>query len=74
LAGNTNGIEAARQIWERLQIPVIFVTAHADLQTLTEVTRTENYGYLVKPFHAQSLRAAIELALARREKELRLST
>jgi CheY-like chemotaxis protein len=70
LAGKMNGVEAARQIQERLQIPVVFVTAHADLQTLAEVKRTDHYGYLVKPFHAASLRAAVELALDRREQEL----
>jgi len=72
LAGKMDGIEAARQIWERLQIPVVFVTAHADLQTLAGVKNTANYGYLVKPFQTSSVRAAVELALDRREKELRL--
>jgi chemotaxis response regulator CheB len=73
LAGKMDGIEAARRIWERLQIPVVFVTAHADLQTLAGVTTTDNYGYLVKPFHTSSVRAAVELALSRRQKETRLS-
>jgi chemotaxis response regulator CheB len=71
LAGRMDGIEAARQIWERLQIPVVFVTAHADLQTLAAVTTTENYGYLVKPFQTSSVLAAVELALYRRQKEMR---
>ena len=70
LAGNRNGIETARQIWEGLQIPAVFVTAHADLQTLANVKTTENYGYLVKPFQMSSVRAAVELALDRYEKEL----
>ncbi|WP_446743645.1 chemotaxis protein CheB [Silvibacterium acidisoli] len=73
LAGKINGIVAARQIWERLQIPVVFITAHADLKTLAEVKTAEHYGYLVKPFHTGSLRAVTELALDRREKELRRS-
>jgi chemotaxis response regulator CheB len=73
LEGNMSGIEAARQIWERLQTPVVFVTAHADLATLAAVKSTENYGYLVKPFHLASVQATVELALDRREKELRRS-
>ena len=71
LAGALSGIEAARRIWQTLQIPVVYCTAQADLQTLQAVQGTENYGYVVKPFHGEAVRAAIELALARHEKESR---
>lgn len=71
LSGRLSGIEAARQIWQRLQIPVVYCTAHSDPDTLTQVQTTESYGYLVKPFQSGAVRAAVELALARREKELR---
>jgi len=71
LAGALNGIESARRIWQRLQIPIVFCTAHADLDTLKAVQTTESYGYVVKPFQSDAVRAAVELALARREKELR---
>jgi chemotaxis response regulator CheB len=73
LESKMSGIDAARQIWEKLQTPVVFVTAHADLATLAAVKSTENYGYLVKPFHLASVQVAVELALDRRDKELRRS-
>jgi chemotaxis response regulator CheB len=71
LAGALSGIDTARRIWERLQIPIVYCTAHADLETLEVVKTTESYGYVVKPFQSGAVRAAIQLALARREKELR---
>jgi chemotaxis response regulator CheB len=71
LAGALTGIDAARRIWQRLQIPVVYCTAHADIETLKAVQTTESYGYIVKPFQSPAVRAAVELALARREKELR---
>jgi chemotaxis response regulator CheB len=71
LAGTLNGIDTARWIWERLQIPIVYSTAHTDLETLRAVQTTESYGYIVKPFQSGAVRAAIQLALARREKELR---
>jgi chemotaxis response regulator CheB len=71
LAGALSGIEAARCIWEKLQIPIVYCTAHSDLGTLTAVQTTESYGYVVKPFQSGAVRAAVQLALARREKELR---
>jgi chemotaxis response regulator CheB len=70
LAGGMNGVQAARKIWDQLQIPVIFVTGNADPATLNEVKTAHNYGYVMKPFQAQALHAAIELALDRRKKEL----
>jgi chemotaxis response regulator CheB len=71
LAGALTGIESARIIWQRLQIPIVYCTAHADLETLKAVQTTESYGYVVKPFESPAVRAAVELALARRQKELR---
>lgn len=67
LEGDTDGIEAARQIGEELRIPVIFLTAYADEQTLRRASLAEPYAYLVKPFEESQLRTAIELALYKRE-------
>jgi chemotaxis response regulator CheB len=71
LKGQITGIDATRRIWEELQIPVVYLTAHADSQTLEQVQKTHYYGYIVKPVHAKAVRAAIELALGRRKSELR---
>jgi hypothetical protein len=38
---------------------------------LNEVKTTEAYGYVMKPFQTEAIHAAIQLALNRREKELR---
>jgi chemotaxis response regulator CheB len=73
LAGAITGIEAARRIWETLQIPIVFVTGDADEATLNEIKSTENYGCVMKPLQARAVHAAIELALDRREKQQRHS-
>jgi chemotaxis response regulator CheB len=74
LAGRLTGVEAARRIWEQLQIPIVYITAFADLETLDEVKTTEAYGYVMKPFQTEAVHAAIQLALNRRERELRHET
>ena len=71
LAGELDGVETTRRLWERRQLPVVYSTAHADLETLGAVQASEHYGYLVKPFDDLRIRAAIELALAKRARELR---
>jgi chemotaxis response regulator CheB len=73
LAGRMSGVEAARQIWERSQIPIVYLTAHSDQNTLDQAKTTENYGYIVKPFHSDAVHAVIQLALERRQKELQKS-
>ncbi len=70
LEGEIDGIAAADDIYHRLDTPVVFLTAHADETTLKRATRTEPFGYVVKPFQSQSLQTTIELALQRHQLEV----
>ncbi|PIY11918.1 MAG: DNA-binding response regulator [Flexibacter sp. CG_4_10_14_3_um_filter_32_15] len=64
LAKQSTGAEVAQFIRdEKLPIPFIFLTSHADPKTVSVATQTMPYGYIMKPFEAQSLYAAIEVAL-----------
>ncbi len=73
LRGGMDGIEAARTIQERSEVPVIYLTAYADPATIERVKNTEPFGYLVKPFKDRELDANIRMALyrSRNEKKLR---
>jgi PAS domain S-box-containing protein len=63
IRGELDGIEAAHAIRERADIPVIFVTAFADADTLARAKAVEPLGYIVKPFSDRDLETSIELAL-----------
>jgi hypothetical protein len=63
LAGPISGIEAASQIRQSLDIPVVFVTAHSDESTLRRAQATQPYGFVLKPFDRNDLRVAIEIAV-----------
>lgn len=65
LRGKMNGIEAAQQIQLQLGIPIIYLTALADPDTLQRAEATGPYGFILKPFEESELRAAIEEALKR---------
>ena len=73
LGGGTNGVEAARRIWQKQQVPVVYCTAYSDMETLRAAQTTECYGYVVKPFHIPGVLAVIEMALERRRREHALS-
>ncbi len=63
LSGKMDGIEAGRRIGEELRIPVIFVTAMVDDKTLERVAGSTSYGFIVKPFRDEELRAVIDIAV-----------
>src|SRR5688572_8566005 len=63
IKGDMDGIEAARQIREQFDIPVVYLTAHADGETLKRAKVADPLGYLVKPFQESELQASIEMAL-----------
>jgi CheY-like chemotaxis protein len=65
LKGAVDGIEAAEEIRVRFDIPVIYLTALADEDTLQRAKVTEPYGYISKPFDERELEVAIEAALHR---------
>ena len=69
LKGPGSGIEAARSIRNQYDIPIIYLTAHADEQTLDHAKKTEPYGYLLKPFEERELESAIETALYKHKME-----
>jgi two-component system, cell cycle sensor histidine kinase and response regulator CckA len=72
LDGRMDGIEAAARIRESLQLPVVYLTAYADEETLRRAKITEPFGYILKPFDERELRATIEMALYKHETERRM--
>lgn len=65
LPGDIDGITAAEIIRKTMDLPIIYMTARSDDETLHLAKATRPSGYLVKPFEDKDLRVAIELALAK---------
>jgi PAS domain S-box-containing protein len=63
LRGEMDGIQTASAIRERMDIPIIYLTAYADEETVRRAMVTGPFGYLVKPFNERELRAAIDIAI-----------
>lgn len=72
LQGESNGIVAAEEIRSQLNIPVVYLTAYADDETLKRAKATQPFGYIIKPFKEQELKAAIEIAISRHQAEIAL--
>lgn len=69
LKGEMDGVEAAERIRARFDIPVIYLTAYADEDTLQRAKTTEPYGYILKPFEEREVHTAIEMALYKHKME-----
>lgn len=69
LKGEMDGIEAARIIKSRFGIPVIYLTACTDFETLERAKQTDPEGYISKPFKEEDLCQNIEAALLKRRLE-----
>jgi DNA-binding NtrC family response regulator len=71
IQGDLDGTETARVLRERFNIPVIYLTAHADGSTVTRAKDAEPLGYITKPFQEAALHASIEIALHKHREELK---
>jgi PAS domain S-box-containing protein len=73
LKGDMDGIQTALSIRDMYDIPIIYLTAYSDDETVERAKITEPYGYILKPLSEKSLVLAIEMTLqkARKEKHLK---
>lgn len=73
LIGAIDGIEAAKIIQEKYGVPVVYLTAHSDRNTLERAKLSCPFGYILKPFQEQELYTTIEIALYKHQiqKELK---
>ncbi len=67
LAGEMDGTEAAEQIHRLYDIPVVYLTAFSDSQTLERAKGAAPFGYMLKPFEEKKLHTTIEIALYKKE-------
>ncbi len=69
LGAGGDGTRAAKRLMDEYRVPVVYLTAYAEPETLNRAGLTAPYGYLLKPFELRELNATIHMALARREVE-----
>ena len=69
LKGDQSGIEVSQKIKSDYRIPVVYLTANADISTFQAAKDTDPYGYLLKPFEQKTLGMTIEIALHKHEQQ-----
>lgn len=69
LGNRFEGIDAARAVKDETNLPVVFLTAYSDNDTIKKVLESSAYGYILKPYNDKELNAVIEMALYRHKME-----
>ena len=72
LKGPMDGIQAAAEIRAANDVPVIYLTAYGNEETLQRAKVTAPYGYILKPFEERELHITVEIALHRHQMEKKL--
>ena len=72
LEGEMDGVETAQQIKELYGIPVIFLSAYSDSETIGRAKLTEPFGYLIKPYKERELHTTLEITLYKHRMEKRV--
>jgi two-component system cell cycle sensor histidine kinase/response regulator CckA len=74
IRGDMDGIDTAKALTAEFEMPVVYMTAHADQETLLRARLTEPYGYVLKPVGNAALRSAVQIAIRKSEVDRRLRT
>ncbi len=69
IKGEIDGVEVAQKIDALYDIPIIYLTAFSDTETIKRAQATNPAGYVVKPFRREQLLSTIAIALANHEKQ-----
>lgn len=69
LAGDMDGTEAAKFINKKYEIPIIYLTAYSDEETVKKASKTMVYGYIIKPIREKEFMITMEMAFSRHKLE-----
>jgi two-component system, response regulator PdtaR len=65
LKGEKDGVQAAKEIRQQVDVPIVYLTAYSDRPTVDRVKGSEHDAYILKPFHRVELQSTIEVAMQR---------
>jgi len=62
IKGPMDGIQLARKILEKHVVPIVFITAHNDDETVEETLELSPYGFICKPFTSKDVIVTTQIA------------
>ncbi len=62
IKGSMDGIQLARNLLRNYTLPIVFITAHNDDETLEELLELAPYGFIGKPFSSKEIVVTLQVA------------
>ena len=69
LKGVMDGVETAKEVRDLHGIPVVFLSAYSDSETLQRAKLIEPFGYLIKPYKVRELFTTLEITFYKHRME-----
>jgi len=63
LENSKSGIEIVKEVKKELNIPIVYLTAFCDDETMQKAIKTNPINYLIKPFKRNELKSSIMLSI-----------
>lgn len=67
LDGDIDGIETAKIMQDRFDVPVIFISSDIEEDTVKNAIMQNTYGFLVKPVYKTTLGITLEFAISKHQ-------
>jgi len=67
LDGSIDGIETAKIVLEKYNIPIIYISGDSDVSTVNRAVLSNTYGFMTKPVYKNSLSLNIEFAITKHQ-------
>ncbi len=67
ISGTKTGIDAAKVIWEKFEIPVVYLTGVTEPEIIEEALATMPMGYILKPFSDEGIRGQLMIAVQQKK-------
>jgi DNA-binding response OmpR family regulator len=65
--GAIDGIECAKIINKSQSVAIIFTSAYGDSETIKEASKTNTYGFVIKPFDIKDIETTLTITISRIE-------
>jgi len=62
IKGSVDGIQLSRTLLQHYHLPILFISAYSDDETLDEVLELVPYGFITKPFSSKEILVSIKVA------------
>lgn len=67
ISGTKTGIDAAKVIWDKFRIPIVYLTGVTDPEIIEEAMSTRPMGYILKPFKDQDIKNQLFIAIQQKK-------